>query len=229
MVQRICFLIAHHHTYQSVDDIDYQILIEADFLVNMFEEKMSKEQIQIAKEKYFKTQTGKQLVMDLYERNTPFHLFSPLCYNNLATITKSKILVVDKNVLAFRCQEIVVQFILCYNIKRAATFSRSPFISFTNEISSRSHSCHNRSRCCCNCCRRNHPQQSRIKMMIMIQEQPPPNTLELHIMFSSLFVLYSILLRIPKRCYRIYLVSFQLHMIIKILLKQKEKLDIIRK
>ncbi|MFQ9791912.1 MAG: hypothetical protein ACLRX7_00710 [Acutalibacteraceae bacterium] len=31
MVQRICFLIAHHHTYQSVDDIDYQILIEADF------------------------------------------------------------------------------------------------------------------------------------------------------------------------------------------------------
>ncbi len=39
MVQRICFLIAHHHTYQSVDDIDYQILIEADFLVNMFERK----------------------------------------------------------------------------------------------------------------------------------------------------------------------------------------------
>ena len=71
MVQRICFLIAHHHTYQSVDDIDYQILIEADFLVNMFEEKMSKEQIQIAKEKYFKTQTGKQLVMDLYEREYP--------------------------------------------------------------------------------------------------------------------------------------------------------------
>ena len=53
MVQRICFLIAHHHTYQSVDDIDYQILIEADFLVNMFEEKMSKEQIQIAKRKIF--------------------------------------------------------------------------------------------------------------------------------------------------------------------------------
>ncbi len=31
MIQRICFLIAYHHTYQSVDDIDYQILIEADF------------------------------------------------------------------------------------------------------------------------------------------------------------------------------------------------------
>ena len=71
MIQRICFLIAHHHTYQSVDDIDYQILIEADFLVNMFEEKMSKEQIQIAKEKYFKTQAGKQLVTDLYEREYP--------------------------------------------------------------------------------------------------------------------------------------------------------------
>ena len=71
MVQRICFLIAHHHTYQSVDYIDYQIFIEADFFFNMFEEKIIKEQIQIAKEKYFKTQTGKQLVMDLYEREYP--------------------------------------------------------------------------------------------------------------------------------------------------------------
>ena len=71
MTQRICFLIGHHHTYESVDDIDFQILREAELLVNMFEEKMGKEQIQMAKGKYFKTETGKQLVTHLYEREYP--------------------------------------------------------------------------------------------------------------------------------------------------------------
>ena len=35
---RVQYLIAHHHTYDAIDGIDYQILIEADFLVNMYEE-----------------------------------------------------------------------------------------------------------------------------------------------------------------------------------------------
>ena len=34
MVNRIIFLVAHHHTFQEVDGIDYQILLEADYLVN---------------------------------------------------------------------------------------------------------------------------------------------------------------------------------------------------
>ncbi len=76
----------------------------------MFEEKMSKEQIQIAKEKYFKTQTGKQLVTDLYEGNTPFHLFLPLCYNNLKTASKLKFWL--ENVLTFCLLEIAWQFLL---------------------------------------------------------------------------------------------------------------------
>lgn len=36
-VDRVCWLIAHHHTYHPVDGTDHQILIEADFLVNIFE------------------------------------------------------------------------------------------------------------------------------------------------------------------------------------------------
>ena len=31
---RVQYLIAHHHTYDNIDGIDYQILVEADFLVN---------------------------------------------------------------------------------------------------------------------------------------------------------------------------------------------------
>ena len=35
IVDRVCFLIAHHHTYNNIDAMDYQILVEADFLVNI--------------------------------------------------------------------------------------------------------------------------------------------------------------------------------------------------
>ena len=31
---RIAFLISHHHTIDQIDGMDYQILIEADYLVN---------------------------------------------------------------------------------------------------------------------------------------------------------------------------------------------------
>ena len=33
-VERIVFLVTHHHTYTDIDGIDHQILLEADFLVN---------------------------------------------------------------------------------------------------------------------------------------------------------------------------------------------------
>ena len=33
--ERICYLIGHHHTYDTIDGMDYQILVEADFLVNL--------------------------------------------------------------------------------------------------------------------------------------------------------------------------------------------------
>ena len=38
IVERICFLIGHHHTYDNIDGLDYQILVEADFLVNLYED-----------------------------------------------------------------------------------------------------------------------------------------------------------------------------------------------
>ena len=38
--ERVQYLIAHHHTYDSIDGIDYQILVEADFLVNIMEDNL---------------------------------------------------------------------------------------------------------------------------------------------------------------------------------------------
>lgn len=66
LIDRICFLIANHHTYDKVDGIDYQILIEADFLVNIFEDGLSKEKLILIKEKYFKTPSGKEVLDKLY-------------------------------------------------------------------------------------------------------------------------------------------------------------------
>lgn len=65
-VSRVCFLIAHHHTYESIDDADFQILVEADFLVNIHEEGLSLAAIHKIKEKIFKTKTGTTYLEHLY-------------------------------------------------------------------------------------------------------------------------------------------------------------------
>ena len=59
-------MIAHHHTYSNIDGIDYQILVEADFLVNIFEENMTKERAVSVVEKYFKTGSSKLLFENIY-------------------------------------------------------------------------------------------------------------------------------------------------------------------
>lgn len=57
-IDRVCYLIAHHHTYNDIDGIDYQILVEADFLVNLNEDNISPDGIRKVKENIFKTKTG---------------------------------------------------------------------------------------------------------------------------------------------------------------------------
>lgn len=68
-VARVSYLVAHHHTYADVDGLDYQILIEADFLVNLFENSASPEAIARARENIFFTKTGKTLLDDLFPSN----------------------------------------------------------------------------------------------------------------------------------------------------------------
>ena len=65
-VKRISWLVAHHHTYTGVDGIDYQILLEADYLVNADEGQASKEAIRNAEKQFFVTKTGKELLHSIY-------------------------------------------------------------------------------------------------------------------------------------------------------------------
>jgi HD superfamily phosphodiesterase len=66
VTRRVCFLVGHHHTYTAIDGLDYQILVEADFLVNMLEEEMTEAAIQSVYHKVFKTQSGKRLCRTMY-------------------------------------------------------------------------------------------------------------------------------------------------------------------
>ena len=63
---RVQYLIAHHHTYDNINEIDYQILVEADFLVNMSEDNLSKKAVQIAYDKIFKTSCGKKICKNMF-------------------------------------------------------------------------------------------------------------------------------------------------------------------
>ena len=65
-VERACYLVAHHHTYRNIDGLDYQILVEADFLVNMYEDKADADTIRKAYDNIFATETGKRLCRQLF-------------------------------------------------------------------------------------------------------------------------------------------------------------------
>ena len=65
-IKRICYLVGHHHTYTDIDAPDYQILVEADFLVNLYEDNSSAEAIKYAYENIFKTKTGKGICKTMY-------------------------------------------------------------------------------------------------------------------------------------------------------------------
>lgn len=61
-IDRICWLVGHHHTYHVCEDQDYQILIEADFLVNLYEDHESEHAIQAVRKNIFRTKSGLELL-----------------------------------------------------------------------------------------------------------------------------------------------------------------------
>ena len=65
-IHRISYLVAHHHTYTQIEGLDYQILVEADFLVNLHEDKANSYTIQTVLNRIFKTKTGKNLCQTMF-------------------------------------------------------------------------------------------------------------------------------------------------------------------
>lgn len=66
LIERVCYLVGHHHTYTDIDGADYQILVEADFLVNLYEGKESREATEHAYGRIFRTEAGKRMCREVY-------------------------------------------------------------------------------------------------------------------------------------------------------------------
>lgn len=66
-IGKVCNMVGRHHTYTGIDSLSLQILIEADFLVNIFEDGMSDGAISSVKEKIFRTAEGTRLLEEMYE------------------------------------------------------------------------------------------------------------------------------------------------------------------
>jgi hypothetical protein len=64
--ERIYYLIGNHHSYNKINGIDFQILVEADFIVNIFEDNIK--DIESISTKIFKTKTGIGLLENMYLR-----------------------------------------------------------------------------------------------------------------------------------------------------------------
>ena len=66
VIEQVCYIIAHHHTYDNIDTLPYQILVEADFIVNCYEHNDTLQTIQSVYDKIFQTKSGKQLFHTMF-------------------------------------------------------------------------------------------------------------------------------------------------------------------
>jgi len=65
-ISRVSFLVGHHHTFTDIDNADYQILVEADYIANASENGYSEENIRGFMQKIMKTQNGKKILQDIF-------------------------------------------------------------------------------------------------------------------------------------------------------------------
>ena len=65
-IERVVYLIGHHHTFNSIDGIDYQILIEADYIANASENGYSQENVTNFMNKIMTTKSGKKLTKAVF-------------------------------------------------------------------------------------------------------------------------------------------------------------------
>ncbi len=69
-LERIVYLVTHHHTYTNVDGLDYQILLEADYLVNFAESEKYARNLNTFRTKIFKTHSGLSILESILSLET---------------------------------------------------------------------------------------------------------------------------------------------------------------
>jgi HD superfamily phosphodiesterase len=66
VIDRVCFLIAHHHSPQTSEDLDFRVLLEADFIVNFEEGNLPLSSLKETAEKHFRTKSGLSLLKIMF-------------------------------------------------------------------------------------------------------------------------------------------------------------------
>ena len=65
-IDRVAYLVGHHHTFTEIDGVDCQILIEADYIANATENGYSLNNVRNFAERMFKTAAGKRLLKSIF-------------------------------------------------------------------------------------------------------------------------------------------------------------------
>lgn len=65
-IDRVSYLVGHHHTLLGIEGMDYQILIEADYLVNAAEGGYTKDNMRNAIGKIIKTKSALHLMRSIF-------------------------------------------------------------------------------------------------------------------------------------------------------------------
>ena len=65
-MERIKYLVGHHHTLSGIDGIDHQILVEADYIANASENGYDVKNIENFLNRIVKTSAGKQLSQSVF-------------------------------------------------------------------------------------------------------------------------------------------------------------------
>ena len=65
-VERVAFLVGHHHTLTGIDGVDYQILVEADYIANASENGYSRQNVENFMAKIMRTDSGKRLARAVF-------------------------------------------------------------------------------------------------------------------------------------------------------------------
>ncbi len=65
-MERIKYLVGHHHTLTGIDGMDHQILIEADYIANASENGYDGKNIEMFLNRIVKTSAGKQLIKSIF-------------------------------------------------------------------------------------------------------------------------------------------------------------------
>ena len=65
-IERIAFLVGHHHTFTAISGADYQILVEADYIVNAAENGYSRQNMENFMHKIMKTESGKRILRNIF-------------------------------------------------------------------------------------------------------------------------------------------------------------------